>query len=60
MEQQYDRVEDCVMILGVILCKYCYHMIDTVDTDGVRIFYGECEQDECIKKRESGGEVYEC
>ncbi|HEY0828944.1 MAG TPA: GapA-binding peptide SR1P [Bacilli bacterium] len=55
MEQRYDRVT----VLGVILCKYCNQEIDTVDTNGVRIFYGECEQESCKQQREFGGDVYE-
>lgn len=55
MEQSYD----CVTVLGVILCKHCKQEIDTVDTNGVRIFYVECEQESCQQQREFGGEVYE-
>jgi hypothetical protein len=42
--------------LGVILCKYCLCTIDTVDTEKVMIYYIECEQEECIAKRNKNGE----
>ncbi|MFE5319503.1 hypothetical protein ACFQ88_12420 [Paenibacillus sp. NPDC056579] len=33
--------------LGVILCKHCGEMIDTVDTDRVIVYYSQCEQELC-------------
>jgi len=33
--------------LGLIVCRHCLNVIDTLDTNRVRIFYGEC--DDCRK-----------
>jgi len=33
--------------LGVILCKHCGEMIDTLDTDRVITYYGECDHEQC-------------
>ncbi|MEX2415103.1 MAG: GapA-binding peptide SR1P [Paenibacillaceae bacterium] len=43
--------------LGVILCKYCNSILDTLDTDNVVIYYSECDQDDCREQRDAKGEI---
>ncbi|MCS7460607.1 GapA-binding peptide SR1P [Paenibacillus doosanensis] len=33
--------------LGVIVCKHCGEMIDTVDTEKVVTFYSQCDHERC-------------
>ncbi len=33
--------------LGMILCRHCNALIDTLDTSGVKVFYSVCERTEC-------------
>lgn len=33
--------------LGVILCKHCGEIIDTVDTNRVITYYSQCDQEQC-------------
>ena len=39
--------------LGIILCKHCKHVIDTLDTENSIIYYSECNQEACPKLREA-------
>jgi hypothetical protein len=33
--------------LGTIICRQCGEIIDTLDTEKVVTYYGECGQDTC-------------
>jgi hypothetical protein len=33
--------------LGVVVCKHCGTLLDTLDTDGINVFYGACESNSC-------------
>ncbi|MNI02520.1 hypothetical protein D3C73_553970 [compost metagenome] len=37
------------MKLGVIICKYCNSIIDTVDTEKVITYYLECGEEDCME-----------
>ncbi|ACX66988.1 GapA-binding peptide SR1P [Paenibacillus sp. Y412MC10] len=37
--------------MGVILCRHCNALIDTVDTNRIATFYGVCNQPECRQQR---------
>ncbi|WP_442601301.1 GapA-binding peptide SR1P [Paenibacillus sp. KN14-4R] len=37
--------------LGVIMCKHCGTIIDTVDCNRVKTFYSDCMQEECVVAR---------
>ncbi|MEK3733955.1 MULTISPECIES: GapA-binding peptide SR1P [Paenibacillus] len=36
---------------GLIICTGCSDIIDTMPTDGVKILYGYCGNEECTGKR---------
>ena len=36
--------------LGVIVCKHCGNMIDTLDTSRVITYYAICEQPHCMSQ----------
>lgn len=36
--------------LGVIICKHCGEIIDTLDTENVVTYYSQCDHEECIEK----------
>ncbi|MEX1030303.1 MAG: GapA-binding peptide SR1P [Paenibacillaceae bacterium] len=42
--------------LGVILCKHCNCIIDTLDTDNVVTYYSECDDPQCLEQRDIKGE----
>lgn len=33
--------------LGTVVCRHCGEIIDTLPTDGVKLFYGECASKTC-------------
>lgn len=33
--------------MGVIVCRHCNCIVDTVDTSKIAVFYGVCEKQEC-------------
>jgi hypothetical protein len=37
--------------LGVILCKHCLEVIDTLDTEGVVTYYSDCQEPHCLENR---------
>ncbi|WP_261381382.1 GapA-binding peptide SR1P [Paenibacillus cremeus] len=37
--------------LGVILCKHCMTVIDTIDSEKVTTYYSDCHELECFEKR---------
>lgn len=41
--------------LGSLLCKNCGELIATVPTNGVKIFYGQCIDNECSHSIKLGG-----
>jgi hypothetical protein len=43
--------------LGTIICKHCDSIIDTLDTEKVTIFYGICEDPNCISNQNKKGKV---
>lgn len=36
--------------LGTIICRQCGEIIDTLDTEKVTTFYGECERNACSEQ----------
>ncbi|WP_282936465.1 GapA-binding peptide SR1P [Paenibacillus sp. RC67] len=36
--------------LGVIVCKHCGEIIDTVDTEKVITYYSQCDHTQCKEK----------
>ncbi|MBE1440735.1 GapA-binding peptide SR1P [Paenibacillus sp. OAS669] len=36
--------------LGVIICKHCGEIIDTVDTENVVTYYSQCDHSQCKEK----------
>jgi hypothetical protein len=34
--------------LGVIVCKYCGKLIDTIDAEKVEVHYAHCKNELCI------------
>ncbi|WP_036745886.1 GapA-binding peptide SR1P [Paenibacillus sp. UNC451MF] len=36
--------------LGVIVCKHCGEIIDTVDTEKVVTYYSQCDHAQCKEK----------
>lgn len=48
----------CKVKMGVILCKHCDSVIDTLDTEKVTVYYLECSQANCTNYnsgRKQGG-----
>ncbi|TVY09511.1 GapA-binding peptide SR1P [Paenibacillus cremeus] len=37
--------------MGVILCKHCMTVIDTIDSEKVTTYYSDCHELECFEKR---------
>jgi hypothetical protein len=37
--------------LGVIVCKHCLNVIDTVDTERVQTYYSDCQEPDCLLAR---------
>ena len=37
--------------LGVILCKHCMSVIDTLPTERVTTYYSECKEHDCLETR---------
>ncbi len=37
--------------LGTLVCRHCGEIIDTLPTDGVKIFYGECGNKLCSQTK---------
>ncbi|TMV06606.1 GapA-binding peptide SR1P [Paenibacillus thermoaerophilus] len=33
--------------LGTLVCRHCGEIIDTLPTNGVKLFYGECGSELC-------------
>jgi SR1 protein len=33
--------------LGIVVCRYCGKLIDTVDTEKVVTYYSDCKHEEC-------------
>jgi hypothetical protein len=47
--------------MGVIICKHCDAIIDTLDTEKVITYYADCRKEDCMDKRaEKEKEAYEC
>lgn len=42
--------------MGLILCKHCHEIIDTLDTEKVTIYYSECLQEHCNDRDVSASE----
>ncbi|MCR8642509.1 GapA-binding peptide SR1P [Paenibacillus sp. N1-5-1-14] len=42
--------------LGVIICKHCGTIIDTVNTNRVQTFYSDCMEESCVLARLEQGE----
>jgi hypothetical protein len=36
--------------LGTLVCRRCGEIIDTLPTDGVKLFYGECGNQPCSQR----------
>ncbi|HEX7055866.1 MAG TPA: GapA-binding peptide SR1P [Bacilli bacterium] len=48
-------------LLGTVVCKYCNHILEMVDTEKVTVIYVSCERENCKAIREKVGEnVHEC
>jgi hypothetical protein len=43
--------------LGTIICKHCDSIIDTLDTEKVTVFYGICEDPNCISMQNKKGKA---
>jgi hypothetical protein len=37
--------------LGVILCKHCLKVIDTIDVEKVTTYYSDCKEQDCMERR---------
>ncbi|MFI2856511.1 GapA-binding peptide SR1P [Paenibacillus sp. JSM ZJ436] len=44
-----QRQNECSKDWGLVICTRCGEMIDTLPTDGVKIFHSYCGRDECRK-----------
>lgn len=47
-----------VIEMGLIVCKYCNDIIDSMDTEKVTIYYGICKKEECLQGEAMKGELY--
>lgn len=45
--------------MGLIVCKYCNEIIDSMDTEKVTIYYGICKKEECRQGEAVKGE-FDC
>jgi hypothetical protein len=43
---------------GIILCKNCGEVIDTLDTNKVTTFYGICGSNSCLEKNSETAHPY--
>ncbi|NMO95997.1 GapA-binding peptide SR1P [Paenibacillus lemnae] len=43
MQSQGDPTKD----MGLVICAGCDELIDTLPTDGVKIFHSQCGREEC-------------
>lgn len=39
--------------LGVIICKHCMTVIDTLPTERVTTYYSDCQELDCLIKRKT-------
>ncbi|MFE0599180.1 GapA-binding peptide SR1P [Paenibacillus lactis] len=40
--------------MGVIICRHCSSLVDTVDTNKIAVFYGVCDKPECRQLHKAG------
>ncbi|MEB3102287.1 GapA-binding peptide SR1P [Ferviditalea candida] len=45
--------------MGLIVCKTCNEIIDSVDTEKVTVYYGICKKEECRQGEAKKGE-FDC
>lgn len=36
--------------LGIVVCRYCGRLIETVDTEKVVTYYSDCKHEQCINQ----------
>jgi hypothetical protein len=44
--------------LGTLVCRRCGAIIDTLPTDGVKLFYGDCGNELCIRREGDEADEY--